>query len=101
MEDKYKLITLTDGQQVLVTESPSMKVDIGMVTSNGRVTVAKSEVMDVTEDEYQELLDQAMTKTIKVDTITQKAQAVMDIQTPQTKPVGSPVVIPNTQKGLI
>lgn len=99
MEDEYKVITLTDGQQVLVTESPSMSIEMGIVTSTGRVTVAKSEVMDVTEEEYQGLLDQAMTKVIEVDTITGKALALMDIQTPIKTPTVKPIVIVSDTKG--
>src|SRR5947209_5357444 len=83
---QYKLLTLTDGQQVLVTEAQGMQVDCGLMTDDGPVTVATSQVLDVSDDEYLNLAEQAMTNTIDTGTIGEKAQAVMDTETPINEP---------------
>ncbi len=104
---QHRIITLTDGQQVLVAESQSIRVDeigISSMIGNGpSVGIKSRQDIVASPEEYKHLLKEAMTKFIEVDTITGKAQALMKTEKPNPKPANSvpeAIVVPNPKKDI-
>lgn len=69
MDDlQHKIITLSDGQQVLVQDLPGITIAVEV----DEVTVVSEQIIKVGQAEFEDLAEKAMTHELEVDTMTGK-----------------------------
>lgn len=82
-QKQYKLLVLSDGTQVITSGSAGVSMlTMGIIDADGKeANVASEHVLDIDQEQHDELVKQAVTNSIDVDTITEKAQALMNTDT--------------------